>query len=132
MKNPILASIFCLAFAFALRAQQPPPAVPKLTNPFLSPGSNVGVWPVLKGRQDSQKHVLLVPQGQKLWPGLENLHAGEIKLSGIYEATVTGVCSVPLLEANAAPANDPGIATTPSDRSVPIRQAQVPAPSCKK
>ena len=75
MKKLIPASIFGLMFAFALRAQQPLPAVPKLTNPFLTPPANIGVWQVLKGRQDSQKHVLLVPQAQKLVPGLRSRNA---------------------------------------------------------
>jgi hypothetical protein len=132
MKKLIPASILGLMFAFALRAQQPLPAVPKLTNPFLSPPANIGVWSVMKGRQDSQKHELLVPQARKLVAGIQNFRAGEITLAGTFEKTDTGVCSVPLLEANAAPANDPGIAATLSDHSVPIRQAHVPAPSCKK
>jgi hypothetical protein len=42
-----------------------------------------------------------------------------------------GVCSVPLIEAH-ADTFDPGIATKPSDLAVPIPQARVPAPPCKK
>jgi hypothetical protein len=125
MKKLIPASLFCLV----LQAQQPPPDVPKLTNPFVTPPVNIGVWSVVKGRQDSQKHELLVPPARKL---VQGFRAGEITLAGTFEATDTGVCSVPLLEANVAPANDPGIATKLSDNSVPIRQARVPAQSCKK
>jgi hypothetical protein len=120
MKKLIPASILCLMFVFSLRAQQPPPDVPKLTNPFVTPPVNIGVWSVVKGSEDSQKHELLVRRAQ------------ELLLAGTFKAKDTGVCSVPLLEANVPPANDPGIATKISDNSIPMRQAHVPAPSCKK
>lgn len=41
-----------------------------------------------------------------------------------------GICSVPLLGAN-ADAFDPGIATKPGGSPVPIRHARVPAPPCR-
>lgn len=129
MKKLIPASILGLMSAFTLRAQPPLPAVPNLTNPFPTPPANIGVWPIVKDRQDSQKRELLLQRAERL---LQNYRAREITLAGTLEKTDTGVCSVPLLEANMASANDPGIATTLSDRSVPIRQARVPAPSCKK
>jgi hypothetical protein len=119
MKNPILASIFCLAFVFALHAQEKQPAAPKLTSPFLSPPPNIGVWPALKGKQ----HPLLVPP---------NAFTQPLKLTGKFPAAAdTGLCSVPLLEAH-VDAADPGITITLHDHSVPIPQARVPAPSCKE
>ena len=135
MKKPILASIFCLAFTFALRAQQNAPVAPKLTNPFLSPPYSVGVWHVLKGKQDplferpANKYFGVPPAKNYFGAGA---FAQPLKLAGKFPAAAdTGVCSVPLLEAH-ADAADPGIAIALQDRSVPIPQAHVPAPSCKK
>ena len=130
MKKPILASIFCLAFAFALHAQEKQPAAPELKNPFVSPPPNIGVWPVLKGMQHLPKPGFFLPPKTNYFSA--DAFAQPLKLAGTFPAAVeTGVCSVPLLEAH-ADAVDPGIAMTPNDRSVPIRRAHVPAPSCKK
>jgi len=114
MKYLILASIFCLT----LCAQELTP-VPQL----VSPPSNIGVWSVMQGIQKSHKqHELLVPRELKIAKGLNLL-----KDPNAFQS----VCSVPLLEAH-TDANDPGIATTPRDHSVAIRQAHLPAPPCKK
>jgi len=107
MKHLILASIFCLAFAITLSAQAPIKVVPQIIP--LPP--NIGVWSVVQGMKTP---VLLAPRELK------------VRRSG----APGGVCSVPLLEAHAS-ANDPGIAATPRDNSVPIPQARVPAPPCK-
>ncbi len=109
MKKLILASIFCLLFAMVLRAQTP--VVPQLANP----PSNIGVWHVVQGIQNSHRHhELLVPR----------------LLKPMLQQNQNGVCSVPLLEAH-ADANDPGIVAAPRDNSVPIRRAHLPAPPCR-
>jgi hypothetical protein len=110
MKHLVLASIFCLT----LSAQAPQ---------LIQPSPNIGVWSVVQGIQNShQQHELLVPRELKIAKGI-NL----MKDPNEFQS----VCSVPLLEAH-VDASDPGIATTPRDNSVPIRQAHVPAPPCKK
>ena len=120
MKTLILASIFCLVCALSLRAQERTPVVPQPVNP----PSNIGVWHVVQGIQNShKKHELLVPRELKTVKGLN--------LMKDFDAAASGVCSVPLTEAH-TDANDPGIVATPRDNSVPIRQAHVPAPPCKK
>lgn len=111
MKLLILASIFCLTFAPKMPAQAPTKVVPQI----IPLPANIGVWSVVQG---IPKHGLVVPRELKVY----NLTK--------FDAP-SGVCSVPLLEANAN-ANDPGIAVTPRDNSVPIPQARVPAPPCKK
>ena len=117
MKHLILASIFCLTCT--VYAQEQTPVVPQI----IPLPSNVGVWHVVQGIQNSHKtHELLVPR--------EIQKARALNLMKGFEAP-GGVCSVPLLEAH-ADANDPGIATTPRDNSVSIPQAHVPAPPCKK
>jgi hypothetical protein len=119
MKHLILASIFCLTCT--LYAQTP--VVPQIIHPPYITPSNIGVWPVVQGIQNSHKtHELLAPR--------EVLRARALNLMKGFEAP-GGVCSVPLLEAH-ADANDPGIATTLRDHSVPIPQAHLPAPPCKK
>jgi hypothetical protein len=117
MKLLILASIFCLTFAITLSAQAPIKVVPQI----IPLPANIGVWSVVQGIQNSHKHELLVPRELK----------GRVPNLMKFDASQSGVCSVPLLEANAN-ANDPGIAVTPRDNSVPIPQARVPAPPCKK
>lgn len=118
MKKLILASIFCLAFAMALRAQTPQIIHP----PYIAPG-NVGVWSVVQGIQNSHKqHELLAPR--------DLLKAKALNLMRGFDTSETGVCSVPLTDAR-TDANDPGIAATPRDHSVAIRQAHLPAPPCK-
>jgi hypothetical protein len=105
MKHLILASIFCVT----LCAQAPTKIVPQIIP--LPP--NIGVWSVVQGLP---AHQLLVP----------------LELKGrVPTLTPSAVCSVPLLDAHAS-VNDPGIAMTPRDNAVPIPQARVPAPPCKK
>ena len=110
MKHLIFGSIFCVT----LCAQAPQ---------LIQPSPNIGVWSVVQGIQNSHKqHELLVPRELKIAKGI-NL----MKNPNEFQS----VCSVPLLEAH-ADAKDPGIATTPRDHSVAIRQAHLPAPPCKK
>jgi hypothetical protein len=117
MKHLILASIFCVTFAVTLPAQAPTKVVPQIIP--LPP--NIGVWSVVQGIQNSHKHELLVPRELK----------GRVPNLMKFDASQSTVCSVPLLEVNAN-ANDPGIAVTPRDNSVPFPHARVPAPPCKK
>lgn len=133
MKKLSLVPILCLVCALSLRAQEQiherAQPVPKFTGlPEVVP--NIGVWPVVKGIQDSHKHQLVMPPQPKLVKGFEAFPAGEITLAGTFAETESGVCSVPLIEAR-VDVYDPGIATTPRDNSVPIREGHVPAPSCK-
>ena len=110
MKHLVFGSVFCLT----LSAQAPQ---------LIQPSPNIGVWSVVRGIQNSHQHrEWLVPREVKIARAINLMKdAGEFQ----------SVCSVPLLEAH-ADANDPGIAATPRDHSVPIRQAHVPAPPCKK
>lgn len=111
MKKLILASIFCLAFAATLRAQEPvqPP--------------NVGVWHVVQNLQNSRPHALFA----HISPLAPKVIAPKI----IEMTAAPGLCSVPLLEAHAG-ANDPGIAANPKNHAVPMPQAKLPAPPCPK
>jgi hypothetical protein len=114
MKLLILVSIFCLT----LCAQAPQTIHP----PYITPAT-IGVWSVVQGIQNShQRQESLVPRELKVANGMHLLKD---------PTAFSGVCSVLLLEAH-ADANDPGIATTPRDNSVPIPQAHLPAPSCKR
>jgi hypothetical protein len=119
MKRLILASILCLSPAM-LSAQEKPrlvdPAVmfpPLVPSPLLM---SPNLWGVMQNQQAKQKHQLVQPR---------------VYLMKGFDASATGVCSVPLLAAHAEAA-DPGIVATPGDSAVPIRQAHVPAPPCKK
>ena len=114
MKLLILGSVFCLT----LCAQAPQTIHP----PYITP-ANIGVWSVVQGIQKVHRHQeLLLPRELKVAQGMHLIQD---------PTAFPGVCSVLLLEAH-VDANDPGIATTPRDNSVPIRQAHVPAPPCKK
>jgi len=108
MKHLVFGSIFCLT----LSAQAPQ---------IIPPSPNIGVWSVMNGIQNSHKHrEMLVPRELKIVKGIQLM-----KDSNEFQS----VCSVPLLEAQ-ADVKDPGIATTPRDHSVAIRQAHLPAPPC--
>jgi hypothetical protein len=108
MKHVVFVSVFCLT----LRAQAPQ---------IIQLPPNVGVWQVVQGIQKShQQREWLVPREVKIARGIN-----------LIPNSMQSVCSVPLLEAQ-ADANDPGIATIPRSNSVPIPQARVPAPPCKK
>jgi hypothetical protein len=118
MKRLILASILCLSPAMLSAQEKPrlvdssvmfPPLVPSpmLTSPNL--------W-VTHDQKAIRKHQLVQPR---------------VYLMKGFDAPAMGVCSVPLLAARAE-AVDPGIVATPGDFAVPIRQARVPAPPCKK
>lgn len=104
MKKFLLASIFCLAFAAHLRAQQPvqPP--------------NIGVWHAVQNLRLWQLHQPLLPR---------------VVVPRSLPITPSGVCSVPLLPAH-ADANDAGIAKKPSNAAVPIPKAHLPAPPCPR
>jgi hypothetical protein len=110
MKHLILVSILGLT----IRAQAPTKVVPQIIP--LPP--NIGVWSVVQGIPAPE---LLVPREPK--------QPGSLELT--FQVNQNRVCSVPLLEAHAR-ANDPGITVTPRDNAVPIPQARVPAPACKK
>ena len=62
---------------------------------------------------------------------VRNTQPGTVVLTLKGTPTTTGVCSVPLLEAH-VDAVDPGIAVMPSNTTVAIPQAHVPAPPCSK
>jgi hypothetical protein len=103
MKRLILASILCAA----LHAQEktPPVAPPQLIDPA-------------------------DPFG--LMKGVSNKPPSSLTLTfKVNDPIRSRVCSVPLLEAHVVAA-DPGIVTIPSNSSVPIPQARVPAPACEK
>ena len=112
MKKLILASIFCLAFALSLRAQEAQQVVPQL----VVPPPNIGVWQSVQGLERLKMHVPLLPR--------------VVMPSGVVLMKAS-VCSVPLLEAHTN-ANDPGIAMEPKTHSVAIPHANVPAPPCPK
>jgi len=110
MKLLILGSVFCLT----LSAQAPQ---------VIALPPNVGVWSVVQGIQKSHQHQeALIPRELKVAKGMHLIQDPN---------AFSGVCSVLLLEAH-ADASDPGMATNPRDHSVPIPQAHVPAPPCKK
>ncbi len=103
MKPLILASMLCAA----LRAQEktPPVAPPQLIDPA-------------------------DPFG--LMKGVSNKPPSSLTLTfKVNDSTTSRVCSVPLLEARVVP-GDSKIATMPSNWSVPMPQAKVPAPACEK
>jgi hypothetical protein len=105
MKRLILASIICLAPAYAQdKAPQLIPPEKLFEFPLVHPAAPGTQTFVLQGN---------VPQRVTL------------------RSSSPGVCSVPLLEAH-VDAADPGIAFTPSNTAVPIPQAHVPAPACPK
>ncbi|MGA3189572.1 MAG: hypothetical protein ABSF22_20900 [Bryobacteraceae bacterium] len=106
MKRLVLASILCVT----LRAQDKP--LPLAPPPVIDPADPLGV----------KNFQLLHPRDVKV--------ANKLTLMGNLPPA-PGVCSVPLLEARVA-AVDPGIATSPSNSSVPMPQARVPAPACTK
>jgi hypothetical protein len=110
MKHLVFGSVFCLT----LCAQAPQ---------IIQPSPNIGVWSVVQGIQNSHKHQeSLLPRELKVAKGMHLMKD---------PTAFPGVCSVLLLEAH-VDVSDPGIATTPRDNSVPIRQAHLPAPPCKK
>jgi hypothetical protein len=119
MKRLILASILCLSPAM-LSAQEKPRLVdPSVMFPQLIPIPTLespNIWEAMKNQQAKQKHALVAPR---------------VYLMKGFEASATGICSVPLLAAH-ADVSDAGIVATPGDSAVPIRQAHVPAPPCKK
>jgi hypothetical protein len=112
MKKLVLASIFSLAFALSLRAQDPPPAIPQL----VIPPPNIGVWHSVQGVQTLKLPAPLLPR--------------IVMPSGV-TLMQSHVCSVPLLEANTT-ASDPGIAVEPKSHAVAMPQANLPAPPCPK
>jgi hypothetical protein len=113
----LCASILCLT-PVVLSAQEKPRLVdPKVMFPQLIPlptMASPNIWDVMKNQQAKQKHALVPPASL-----VRNFSVNEV------------VCSVPLLAARADMV-DPGIVVTPGDSAVPIRQARVPAPPCKK
>jgi hypothetical protein len=118
MKKLILASIFCLAFAAGLRAQEKPqsqtiPSEKLLV--FPSQPVSPSVWGVVQ-RLDLQR--------------LQPVQPRQIELKGVI-AGQSGVCSVPLLEVHVDTV-DPGMVFNPGNRAVPIPRAHVPAPACEK
>jgi hypothetical protein len=113
MKKLILASIFSLAFAGGLHAQDKPQ------------------WQLISPEKLLEFPKLVDPSSGKPAHSLD-LRKQErvLELKGIPPAQ-SGICSVPLLEAHAG-AIDPGIAFTPGNQAVPIPKARVPAPPCEK
>jgi hypothetical protein len=114
MKLLILGSIFCLTFAITLPGQAPIKVVPQI----IPLPANIGVWSVVQG---VPAHEFLAPREHRL----------PSSLALTLPVNQNRVCSVPLLEVHAN-ASDTGIGVTPRDNSVPIPQARVPAPPCKK
>jgi hypothetical protein len=110
MKKLFLASLFCLAFAAMLRAQEPvqPP--------------NVGVRHfVIQNFENWQKHPAVASSVIRIGPKLT------------VSPVQSGVCSVPLLEVPAR-AIDPGIThkSGPVIHGDTIPESHLPAPACPK
>lgn len=124
MKRLIVTSILCLATVALLCAQEKPHHELRLVDPSVmfprlpSSGTLVSpnVWGVIQNLRQKQAHQIVQP--------------GSLVLKG-FVPSISGVCSVPLTDAH-ADAADPRIAKKPSDTAVPIRQAHLPAPPCKK
>lgn len=119
--KPLAVAFSCLAFALVLNAQQkpqfqltPPPNLLEFPPQPVSP-SIMGAIQGLDLRGNLPKRAQIPPNSLNL----------------TFKANQTGVCSVPLLDAH-ADANDPGIAFRPESNAVPIPQARVPAPACRK
>jgi hypothetical protein len=108
MKKAFLACLICLAGTLAAQDKLLPAQI-------IDPADPLGVSKFFQNRKST--------------PGMVAPQA--LTLMGVMPRQA-GVCSVPLLTANANTGANDRIASRPPDVAVPIPQARVPAPACGK